>query len=275
MQPRLKALEEPAQAAKAAKPGGIHSATLPVLGYVMEASNHGDGCFIKPVSGSQYVNNVMNIQNGGYHLACCGAAGITSLSWKWNNERDVQGFVCCLARSLNFNMTYYFIASTSQLTMALASKYGNNASVLKKLGAVEVDASPNRNHGPNRMHLHVWNPNRDHPGWKEFLDLGRYETNPLWFAKLSREEQVAEIAKGEDILKAYDDLQLLLKANNAKVRLDQRTWDAYYLTRDGKMVDRLAYYGLKVVDKNGNDYPAKRPDVPEAVPVGLAKGEKW
>jgi hypothetical protein len=276
MQPPLKKQLEDIQ--KAHTPPGKLLATNAVLGYGerLEGSSQiiqGIGTMGK----YGYQNGVTALVLGpSYLMQCCGSSPITNLSTEFNGEKELQGFVCQLFRSVCFTQTYYFIAATYQITDAKAAPFGNAYSVLVALGAKEVDSSPNRNHGPNDMHLHVWSPTRTDDRWTKYLDIERsrtkygdieYNANPRWFAALSASEQAKVIQEREPLQVAFDTWHTKQLEINKKAKLDQRMWDAFYLIRNGKMKNRLAQHGLKVVDKNGNEIvepgvqatPAARP----------------
>lgn len=262
MQPQLKKQLEDIQ--KAHTPPGKLQATNAVLGYTERVEGN-----------SQIIQSIGTMGKYGYQIGysalvlgpaylmqCCGSSPITNLSTEFNGEKELQGFVCKLFRSVCFTQTYYFVAATYQINDSEDVEYGNAYSALVALGAKEVDSSPNRNHGPNDMHLHVWSPTHTDDRWTKYLDIERsrtkygdikYNANPRWFAALSASEQAKVIQEREPLQVAYDIWHTKQLEITKKAKLDQRLWDAYYLIRDGSLRHKLAQYGLKVVDKNGNE----------------------
>jgi hypothetical protein len=70
---------------------------------------------------------------------------------------------------------YYFIATTSQLN----NFAGENSilSLLCEVGAKEIDARLNQNHGPNKMHMHVWSPLNCKAALSKYVTFGRRYDN--------------------------------------------------------------------------------------------------
>lgn len=279
MQPQLKK-----QLKDISTPPGKLLATDAVLGYVQRLE--GNNQIIQDIGVINKYGYLIGytalLLGPSYLMDCCGSSPITNLSTVFSTEKQLQGFVCQLFRSIYFTQTYYFIASTYQIDEASATSFGNAYSVLVALGAKEVDSSPNRNHGPNNMHLHVWSPTRTDGRWKKYLDIDRqinedddyeYRANPLWFAAISESEQAKVIQEREPLQVAYDGLVINNLEGTKKAKLEQRVWDAYHLIRGGHMKNRLAQYGLKVVDKNGNEIV--EPSVQATPAVGPATSEKW
>lgn len=98
-----------------------------------------------------------------YLMNCCGAAEIQGLSGFVSGrtaldiERHIQETMLVLYNLFSsLPQTHYGIAATSQ--MGSKDGKGHILSLLFELGAKEVFSSPNRNHGPNHMHLIVLDP---------------------------------------------------------------------------------------------------------------------
>ncbi len=159
---------------------------------------------VYPSGGTQYII----VQKGGFLFHCCGASSLSSLSHRCESEQDQQNFAYMLWQAIETGQTYYFIADTGQLKNNTQLAFGNTVGILLSLGAKEVDASKNRNHGPNHMHLHVWAPTRNsNEWWRKYLHFGSNGTAvPLWWYALKEEEQVKLIANSkekQDLIAAF------------------------------------------------------------------------
>lgn len=228
-----------------------------VLGYSYHAGDFDTSISSMGImSNGQFTPGWSLLHLGPTHLMqCCGSSAITGLSTAFETEEQLQGFVCQLFKSITFTQTYYFIAATYQIEEAHDSNFGNAYSVLVSLGAREVDVSPNRNHGPHDMHLHVWSPNANADCWKKYLAFSPVfrQANPLWFSKLSSEEQDKVIEKHKPLQEGYDNYRKKQREAKKKADAENRAWDALYLIKDGRLNELLNKCGLKVVNKNGKE----------------------
>lgn len=204
--------------------------------------------------------NVFSPHNGGSILVigpiwlfgCCGANDMTGMDYNFKSEEQKQSFVWRLYRTVNFSQTYYMIAATYQLEAKAPPYYteplqfGNTITLLRELGAREVDASPNRNHGPNNMHLHVWAPNRTDEGWSKYIDP--HTGNPLWFHKLDKRVQQRLIDESLPKLKQLEEKRRSAREILVKQREAQRKQDWEYQIQVGIMDESLAKLGWSKKD---------------------------
>lgn len=138
----------------------------------------------------------------GFLFNCCGAGEIGSLFTYKFTEKERQDFVAALCLICLSHTTYYFIAADYQLPgKPNASSF---LELLIELGAKEIDVRPNRNHGPNSMHLFAWDGVLRTTAWEKYLYLSSaippdYKNNlpgrpayylPLYFKDLSEQQQM-------------------------------------------------------------------------------------
>lgn len=143
----------------------------------------------------------------GYTFSCCGAGEISSLTGQFNTDKDLQETALMLYRRLaNDCITYYAIASTAQLQMA-AHDTRHVLQLLQDLGLKEIHKTPNRNHGPNNMHMMVLDPTAmDHKAIREkyFWEACPGVFVPKYVQKLDEKAQLALIAEWQRVQETRD-----------------------------------------------------------------------
>lgn len=194
----------------------------------------------------------ISIQTGGFLFNCCGASEIQQIGTGFTSEQEKQNFAYMLFNSLERGQTYYFIASSDQLkrSVSFAKSYplGIVANMLIELGAKEVDASKNRNHGPNNMHLHVWSPSfSDESPWQKYLKfVNPYgDVQPLWWSELTEEAQAKML---EDSKPQMENIRARNQQNVDVLKKQKDLQDkaaAGYLMRNGKLDDMLKEAGWR------------------------------
>lgn len=186
---------------------------------------------------------LLGIQAEIFH--CCGATEITHLDYTFTDEVIIQNFVHKLFGLIDERQSYYMIAASHQLSH-IHSKDVRVMDVLISLGAKEVDVRPNRNHGPSNLHLFVWDPlYRKESGWDKYLKFYPKfgATNPLWFDKLSVEDQQILIDGSKDTALRMKQEEDARKERNRKAKLDDQKWAAQNLIRGGHMDEHLKNMG--------------------------------
>lgn len=126
------------------------------LGVTVIRQNSGATYNIKNGLGYNQANLFLSAS---YAMGCCGANTMSNLSGLFDSEKELQNYVAaCIFPFWGYGATTtYGIASSDQIRtykdrpLALLN-------VLFDLGLKEVFKSPNRNHGPNDMHLLVFDP---------------------------------------------------------------------------------------------------------------------
>lgn len=189
---------------------------------------------------------LLGIQEGIFH--CCGATEITHLDYSFPTEVAAQNFVHKLYPLVSEGQSYYMIAASFQLK-PLTQGYCRIIDVLKNLGAYEVDVRPNRNHGPENLHLFVWDPlYRKESGWDKYLKFYGSDTNPIWFDRLSVKEQQTLINGSKDKELRRQQEERVRQERAQKAKLENRKWDAQYLIQMGEMnahLEKLGYVKVK------------------------------
>lgn len=153
------------------------------------------GYYLRRLSGPYDSQMSLHIING-YSFGCCGAGELSSLSGIFKTDKDVQETALALYNFFSGgSSTFYMIAATYQMEEVENSKISTVLGLLMEIGAKEVHKTPNRNHGPNNMHMLVLDPhnlNRDAVEKKYFC---RHPKNGLLLPKyvktLSETEQQA------------------------------------------------------------------------------------
>lgn len=209
---------------------------------------------------------------------CCGSTDIQNVGWIFSSEKEKQNFVYVLFHSLTTGQTYYFIANSMQLNEGEKSQFGNVTGLLRELGAKEVDDSKNRNHGPNKMHLHVWSPSlRSNEAWRKYLHFySTNRTNPLWFHNLTDSEQVRllEESKGKEQELATSKKMELERTTRQK--LEDNKYTARIIVKGGHLDDYLRQLGWTKPGVTTNE-PTQSigKTVPTSNPFGSTIDFKW
>jgi hypothetical protein len=102
-------------------------------------------------------NIVLHLSNS-YAMGCCGASTLSNLSGHVREE-DKENVAMAIWKEMIAPCctTWYGIASSHQLQFK-GSLGSNFLGFLMELGLKEVFKSRNRNHGPNDLHIMVWDP---------------------------------------------------------------------------------------------------------------------
>lgn len=127
---------------------------------------------------------------------CCGATVLSHMppGRFFNSTKEKEEFLHCWVSNLGDSPTYYFIASTFQLKANLGVANTVLEFLITELGAVQIDSSPNRYHGPNQMVLYRLCLHPDvNTAVAKFVAMDHtsgYRTCvPLWWSKLTKETQ--------------------------------------------------------------------------------------
>lgn len=162
------------------------------------------GHFVRGIGA--YHRSIIAVEQGSWSekaFNCCGAAGISHLAGRFNDDKQVQSFLAFFIRHFSLNVAYYYIITDPYLHKG---DVRHIVGLLDSLGAEVIDKRPNRVHGPSIMHMMVWEPSRH----LDFLDkhVKRYpadksigyacpewEADPLWFFEEKKEEKAAPVTK--------------------------------------------------------------------------------
>lgn len=181
-----------------------------------------------------------------YHLNCCGSSPMSHVDTEFVSERQQQNFACFLLRHIKFTQSYHFIASSFQLKCGERARFGNVATLLRSLGAREVDTTRNRNHGRNTMNLHIWNPTRKcGGGGRKYLHYGTGidDINPLWFHNLTEREKLQALLDSQPILDTSEVLRQEQKVRDIESRKNTQLWDAKTLISRHELDEYLKVNG--------------------------------
>lgn len=101
----------------------------------------------------------LNVKSG-YAFGCCGAGELNNLTGSFTTDKDLQETALALYNFFATGcITYYAIAATYQL-LEIEKNPKSLLKLLTDLGMIVVHKTPNRNHGPNDMHMLVLDPVR-------------------------------------------------------------------------------------------------------------------
>lgn len=190
---------------------------------------------------------------------CCGARAMSDFYQRQSlTEQEKQNFVAFFLNTKGEYLTWYYILAGYQLK-ATIDKY-EVALLFEELGAEELDARPNRLHGPEDMHLKVWSPLNNTEKIEKFckripatrrggaFDSVMYQWEPLWWLEMTDEERKKYIADHEAditlgkaaIAKNREDDQKQLDNNNYWITYRYIQYQpAEMLT---KLIKELTYY---------------------------------
>lgn len=188
-------------------------------------------------------NDNYYIKLGKYIMACCGVAEMSGMHSQLDTEnldRSKQDYLTTILRNFGYGKTFHFIITDQQIERS--GKTGNSVyEFLMELGAKCVDNMVSQLHDSNELQTHIWSPRLNMDKLEKYVTKGKHrdfdttaEVNPLWWTKLSKDEQKEMLLKypektRQQINDEYNQQQAQIRERQVQERkANLRMMEMYY-----------------------------------------------